>query len=190
MQSDKDFEEILTDFFKKHDKRQLRHRKPHKIAVIFKGREQEVMEHLCKKYNVAPKTIKGMSSLSPALPPNGGDGEPTPTKSKGKTVSHVEKKVDESAEETVAQPDKKPKSKKKLFIILLIILLAAAGAAGYFFKDKIFGETIGTEVKPPIENTEKVAPVKEEVEKTEEPAPAKDEVEETEESQISQDSVN
>jgi len=188
MQLNKDFEEILTDFFTKYDKRQFRHNKPHKIAVAFKGREDEVMAHLCKKYDVDPKTIAGMDLSIPSQPPSdpehtgGASEQETSTASDGKAKGEGnEEKVEEKVEEADASPDEalptgrqgsaesdeKPKSKKKLVIIILIvILLAAAGVAGYFFKDKIFGETTATEQETPQENTEEATPAKDEVEKT------------------------
>ncbi|MBN4051424.1 hypothetical protein JYU16_01270 [bacterium AH-315-M05] len=190
----KDFEEILTDFFKKYDNRQLRHNKPHKIAVLFKGREDEVMEHICKKYDVDPKTIAGMNLSSPSQPPSdpehpeSASAQEASTASAGEAkgvgsdastgsaplttgpLSMTDKDTTEEAvsppDETLAEPDEKPKSKKKLVIIILIvILLAAAGAAGYFFKDKIFGETTATEQETPRENIEEVTPAKDEADK-------------------------
>jgi len=192
----KDFEEILTDFFKKHDNRQLRHNKPHKIAVLFKGREDEVMEHICKKYDVDPKTIAGMDLSSPSQPPSDPD-HPESASAETSTATadeakeegseeKVEEKVEEGGEEAEASPDEvsaesdeKPKSKKKLVIIILIvILLAAAGAAGYFFKDKILGiitsakQDSPTPALPDGEGEPTLKTAKDEVEKTEEPPEA------------------
>lgn len=195
MQLDKDFEEILIDFFKKYDKRQFRHNKPHKIAVAFKGREDEVMAHLCKKYDVDPKTIAGIDLSSPSQPPSDPEhsesasaqetSTATADEAKGEgSEKKVEGKVEEGVEEAGTSPDEvsaesdeKPKSKKKLVIIILIVLLlAAAGAAGYLFKDKILGIITGTEQETPQENIEEAIPVKNEVEKTEEsPEAATDE---------------
>lgn len=196
----KNFEEILTDFFTKYDKRQLRHNKPHKIAVTFKGREDEVMAHICKKYDVDPKTIAGMDLSSPSQPPTDPEhsesasvqetSTATADEAKGEgsdTSASLNIKVEEGVEEAEASPDEvlpagrqgsaesdeKPKSKKKMVIIILIILLlAAAGVAGYLFKDKILGIITGTEQETPQENIEEAIPVKDEVEKTEEPQEA------------------
>jgi len=190
---EKDFEEILTEFFIKYDKRQLRHNKPHKIAVKFKGNENVVIEHLCKKYDVDPKTIEGIDLSSPSQPPSDTEhSESTGTQeastastdeanvegsdpSTSPNIQGKEKDEEASPDEGSAEVAKKPKSKKKL-VILIVILLVAAGAAGYVFKDKISGMINGTEQEAPQENTEEAIPVKDEVEKTEEsPEPTTDE---------------
>ena len=166
---EKEFEEILTDFFIKYDKRQLRNNKPHKIAVKFKGNENEVIEHLCKKYNVDPKTIEGIDLPSPSQPPSDTEHSESTGTQEASTASTDEANVEGSDEEGVeeAETAKKPKSKKKM-VIVVVILLAAAGAAGYVFKDKILVSITGTEQETPQENTEEADPVDEEVEKTEE----------------------
>jgi hypothetical protein len=59
------FEKSLNDFFFAKHPRQIK--KIPEIMKEFKGRERDVMLHLCKKYKVNPDTIDGLSdSVAPA----------------------------------------------------------------------------------------------------------------------------
>ncbi|MFT6715869.1 MAG: hypothetical protein ACJA0Q_000498 [Saprospiraceae bacterium] len=60
------FEKTLKDFFFAKHPRQIK--KIPEIIKEFKGREQDVMLHLCEKYKVSPSTIDGLSSYSAPAP--------------------------------------------------------------------------------------------------------------------------
>jgi len=203
MQLDKDFEKILTDFFTKYDKRQLRHNKPHKIAVTFKGRENEVMEHLCKKFDVDPKTIAGMDLSSPSQLPDSdrevesASAQETPirkatgqasTASAGEAKGEgseekVEEKVEEGAEETGASPDEalpagrqgsaEPDEKPKSKKKLVIIIVIVILLAAAGAAGYFFKDKILGETTASEQETPQ--------ENIEEVTPVKDEVEKTEE---------
>lgn len=60
------FEKTLNDFFFAKHPRQIK--KIPEILKEFKGREQEVMLHLCDKYKVNPNTIEGLSNVAAPAP--------------------------------------------------------------------------------------------------------------------------
>ena len=58
MELNRAFEDILMDFFYKHDKKYRR--KVKNIVKQFDGREKEVIINLCSKYKVSPASIDGI----------------------------------------------------------------------------------------------------------------------------------
>ena len=60
------FEKTLNDFFFAKHPRQIK--KIPEILKEFKGRERDVMMHLCDKYKVNPNTIEGLSGFTAPAP--------------------------------------------------------------------------------------------------------------------------
>ena len=167
MKLTKSFEEVLILFFTKHKERNLKIVPD--IIRKFRGNEEEVIRHLCKKYHVDINTVEGADfSGSPVEPVE---------ESAVESQKDAEPTTEVAAEGQAAgdEPAGKPKSKKKL-IMIIVVVVAALGTAGFIFKDTIMGmfsgngettaEPATTETKAPAEApAETPAEVKE-------PAPA------------------
>jgi len=141
-----EFSDILMAFFMKHDEKQLKNVST--MVNKFRGNEGIVMEHLCKKYNVDPSTIKEIdftalhekqeeaAQIASELDAN--DSADSAEGAKKETVEGDESTG--TSEDSTEDETPKPKSKKKLIlIVLIIVILGAAGGAAYMFKDKIPG---------------------------------------------------
>ena len=114
--SQSDFEQQLIDFFNKNKPSKVK--KAKQLAQTFKGKEQEVLEHLHNKYVHHQSTVikhKNVTNKVHHEMPNGHE-ELT---SGGETVSN----------------EAKPKKSKKMLVIVLVIILAVGGA-GIFFMMK------------------------------------------------------
>ncbi|MFH1319982.1 MAG: hypothetical protein ABII90_04925 [Bacteroidota bacterium] len=152
MSAAKPFDELLTAFFIKYDKRQLRN--VNNIAEKFRNSQDIVMEHLCKKYNVDPRTIEGLDLSAEDIKRINEDQQAVPRGVESKKGEPDTVPGEEKTEKTETAEPPKPKSKKKLFIIIIVIvIIAVIGAAAYIFKDKIIGTSSGEK-----ETTEESAP--------------------------------
>ena len=151
----KDFEEILVDFFKKYDQKNLN--LVPDIMRRFRQDKRDVIMHLCSRYHVDINSIEGVE----ADMTKGAAERPKPTPVT-ETAGEAEGTdiQDENAIDEEAPIEKK--SKKKLFIIIGIVVLLAALAGGYFM-------FMGGSEKPAT--TEEPAQVEAEQEAEPEPTP-------------------
>ena len=113
------FEKKLTEFFTQHKKTKLR--LVSRIALEFRGYENDVLEFLHNKYVLK---IKKTKHIDPIL------------------AADVHLQVKQSAavpraKQIAPKADTKPKSKKKLFIIIgIVVVVISLGVAGFLMKDK------------------------------------------------------
>jgi len=121
----KDFEEILVDFFKKYDEKNLN--LVPDIMRRFRQDKRDVIMHLCSRYNVDINSIEGVEANMTSGPADRPKPQPTIESANGGDDGEITE--DTTAEE--AAPVEK-KSKKKLFIIIGIVVLLAVLAGGYF----------------------------------------------------------
>lgn len=124
--SSTEFEARLTEFFKQHQKSKLR--LVPRIVKQFAGNEEQVLDHLHKRYVLGMPSTKGGGKKKgkkkiAAGGGHGGHDHPGPD-----AINELE-----SAEV-------KPKSKKKLIIIIILAVVLVGGAVTVFLlKDKLFG---------------------------------------------------
>ena len=133
----KDFQQILIDFFTKYDEKNLK--TVPDIMKRFRQNKQQVILHLCNKYNVDINTLDGVDMTGEPQKPAaavpieaaGGKGE-TPV------AETEEGAVAEGA--TAGEEAPKKKSKVVMIIIIAIVGLAVLGGGGYFAYDKLVGD--------------------------------------------------
>lgn len=112
------FEKTLADFFFTNHPRQAK--KIPQIMKEFKGREKDVMLHLCKTYKVDPNTIDGLNSYTPpvveAVAEKAPEAEEAPVAKEeeiSKEVVEVENEANEEEESSKGSEKEEKKKKKK-----------------------------------------------------------------------------
>jgi len=155
----KDFEEILVDFFKKYDEKNLK--LVPDIMRRFRQDKRDVIMHLCSRYNVDINSIEGVEADMTTGPADRPKPKPVAETTEDGTGDDQLAEENDSDEAPVEK-----KSKKKLFMIIGIVVLLAGAAGGYFM-------FMGDDKKPATaeETVAPEEPVNEEPESDPEPEP-------------------
>jgi len=137
MQLTKDFQQILIDFFTKYDEKNLK--TVPDIMKRFKQNKQQVILHLCNKYNVDINTLDGVDMTGEPQKP----AAAVPIEAAGgKGETPVAETEEGAAAEGATAGEEAPKKKSKVVMIIIIVIvgLAVLGGGGYFAYDKFMGD--------------------------------------------------
>ncbi|HIA06415.1 MAG TPA: hypothetical protein EYN71_06905, partial [Flavobacteriales bacterium] len=137
MQLTKDFQQILIDFFTKYDEKNLK--TVPDIMKRFRQNKQQVILHLCNKYNVDINTLDGVDMTGEPQKP----AAAVPiVEAGGKGETPVAETEEGAAAEGATAGEEAPKKKSKVVMIIIIVIvgLAVLGGGGYFAYDKFVGD--------------------------------------------------
>ena len=158
MQLTKDFQQILIDLFTKYDEKNLK--TIPEIMKRFRQNKQQVILHLCNKYNVDINTLDGVDMRDEPIKPVA--AAPTASAVEGDQDTSVE---DDGGDSGDAVGDDsgdggKKKSKMMMIIIIVIVGLGVLGGGGYFAYDMFMGDESpqSEEVEPAPESESEPEP--------------------------------
>ena len=136
MQLTKDFQQILIDFFTKYDEKNLK--TVPDIMKRFRQNKQQVILHLCNKYNVDINTLDGVDMTGEPQKP----AAAVPIEAAGgKGETPVAETEEGAAAEGATAGEEAPKKKSKVVMIIIVVVgLGVLGSGGYFAYDKLVGD--------------------------------------------------
>jgi len=160
MQLTKDFQQILIDFFTKYDEKNLK--TVPDIIKHFRQNKQQVILHLCNKYNVDINTLDGVDMTGEPQKPA---AEVPIVEAGGKGETPVAETEEGGPAEGATAGEEAPKKKSKVVMIIIIVVvgLGVLGGGSYFAYDKLVGDGSA--------DTEEVAPEEVAAEPVAEPEP-------------------
>ena len=130
MQLTKDFQEILVDIFTKHDEKNLK--TVPDIIKRFRQNKQQVIMHLCDRYNIDVNNLDGIDMTA-------GPENPVAAAPAAETEGGVEAALTAEGEEE--EEEEAPKKKSKiLMIIIIVVVLAGVSVGGYFAYSMFLGD--------------------------------------------------
>ena len=132
-QTDIDFKEVLTQFFKKYRRQKLH--KVDELAEQFEGKEKEIIMLLCRKYKIDPTKVEGIDLSDKIADLQARKSQLQENSAHGHGEEHHEddhsatQHSDQESTDDLEEAPKKKKSKLGMIVVLAIIL----GAGGAFF---------------------------------------------------------
>ena len=133
MQLTKDFQEILVDIFTKHDEKNLK--TVPDIIKRFRQNKQQVIMHLCDRYNIDINNLDGIDMTAGPVNPTA-TAPATDVAGGGEAALVGEGEEEEEEEEEEEAPKKKSKI---LMIIIIVVVLAGVSVGGYFAYSMFLG---------------------------------------------------